>query len=275
MNAFCRYILDLIIFCGSVGMINKFYNDENIICTISILSIIGYYIYRIYYKAYAFDFWDNTSTASTYKHKKKKGLFDSYDVYDSWYFTNNNSHTIMVYGNYFDEKEEIQKNIKTNSNENKIEVVETTQKKVVRANPIFMVSKKAVTKDDKNETKNDEKVVINPSEFNKELIMMVNDDKISKDITKVYDAIIKAMKDKNFATSKICTLLTAFAYVDIVDKNVVIYVNNRQIEGSILEALKRNIIPNIRENISIDMNVTFSDLKYLSAFDYFNKLNQL
>ena len=104
---------------------------------------------------------------------------------------------------------------------------------------------------------------------------MVNEEKVSKDVTKVYDAIIKAMKEKNFATSKICTLLTAFTYVDIIDKTVVIYVNNRQIDGAILEALKRKIIPNVRENISNDINVTFSDLKYLSVFDYFNKLNQL
>ena len=271
MNTFCRYILDIIIFCSSIGMINKFYNDENIICTISTLLIIGYYIYRIYYKAYAFDFWDNTNYSSTYKPKKSnKSLFSNFEEYD--YNVYNNDKTVYVY-NYDDGKEEVQKNIKTNSNDNKIEIVETTTKEFVRPKPKY-TSSRLITKASEKETK-DEKVVINPSEFNKELIMMVNDEKVSKDVTKVYDAIIKAMKEKNFATSKICTLLTAFTYVDIIDKTVVIYVNNRQIDGAILEALKRKIIPNVRENISNDINVTFSDLKYLSVFDYFNKLNQL
>lgn len=267
MNTFCRYILDLIIFCSSIGMVNKFYGDDNIICTASTLLIIGYYIYRIYYKAYAFDFWGESNTPTTYKPKKNnKSLFLNYDIYD-------NDKALYVYG-YHDEKEEIQKAIKANSNENKIEIIETTTKEIVRPKSKFTSSSRLVTKANKKETK-DEKVVINPSEFNKELIMVVNSEKVSKDVTKVYDAIIKAMKEKNFATSKICTLLTAFTYVDIIDKSVVIYVNKRQIDELIFETLEKKIITNIKEDLSNDMDITFSELKYLSAFDYFNKLNQL
>lgn len=270
MNTFCRYVLELIILCSTLGMANTFYNEGLIICLITSILIVAYYVYRIYYKAYSFDFWGDVTSISK---KPNKSIFSSFDTWDYSGYNDNSYNVTYTEYRKFDAEKEVQKEIKVNSNENKIEILETVTKEVVRP-MTTKVSPRLITKADKKETK-EEKIVINPKEFNKELIMMVNDENVSAEVRKVYDAIIKTMKNKNFATSKICTLLSAFTYVDIIDKNIVIYVNKRQIDETTLESLKTKIVENINEMLSVKCQVMFYDIKYMSVFDYFNKCNQV
>jgi uncharacterized protein YlbG (UPF0298 family) len=165
--------------------------------------------------------------------------------------------------------------------EDKIEILETITKEVER--PIvedkFTKSTRVVKKLNKDkkteEPKKEEKITINTSEFNQDLIMLVNSSKISKDVGMLYDCIIKALKDLKYPSSAIGGILSAFPYVDFVGNQAIIYINKRQMEGVTLSKIKRHIITNINEKFNNEVKTTFEDMKYMSVLDYFAKTNAL
>lgn len=106
--------------------------------------------------------------------------------------------------------------------------------------------------------------------------MLVNDDKLSENYCMIYNAIIGALKEsKVYSTSQISNILQAFPYIDLVDNNVIIYVNDRQLEGVLLTKIKRIIITSLNEKFKNKMKISFGDMKYMSVFDYFTKNNEL
>jgi uncharacterized protein YlbG (UPF0298 family) len=161
----------------------------------------------------------------------------------------------------------------------KIEIIETTTKEVVR--PIveentFTLTTRAIKKSNKDKKeKKEDSASINPSEFNQNLIMLVNSAKMSKDVGFIYDCIIKALKDLKYSTSSIANILQAFPYVDFVGNNAIIYINKRQVEGIVLSKIKRHIITNISEKFNNEVSTTFEEMKYMSVLDYFAKTNAL
>lgn len=278
MNTVYRYIIKLIIFFTTFSMVSAFYNESCYFCLICALAIIVYSTYRIIDKILKFDLWGDTiASRSTDEFvvygNKKSGYYNN--TYES-----NSNHNIFFEGKnkYCDDIKDIASKFKVN--EDKIEIVETTVKEVIR--PITKVNPMFETKANKKEKKmittnkvDDNKPVINPSEFNKDVIMLVNDNKLSKDVSNIYDCIISALKDCNLATSAICMILQAFQYIDLFNNQAIIYVNERQIEGVVLSKVKRKIITNINEKFNNNIKTVFTDLKYISVFDYFNKNNEV
>ena len=270
-----RWIFKIILFFTLIGMFNIFLENECILALICTSSILLYMIYRLCKLIYEYDSWGDVT--SRYKISNPFTIgFDNanYLNNDKNIFVNGSNKTYNYYDRdklSKDEMKELLDNFK--KKENKIEIIETINKEVIR--PIvkeennFTSSKRLI----KKEKKKEEKITINPSEFNQDLIMLVNSEKLSKDVTTIYDCIISALKELKHSTSSIANILTAFPYIDFVGNQAVIYTNTRQHEGLVLSKIKRYIIKNINEKFKNEIKTTFEDLKYVSVLDYFAKNN--
>lgn len=263
-----KWIFKGIIFFSLMGMIDILFNGNCYFSGICAVSVIVYMSYRLVKKLLEFDAWGDINNPL-------KISYDNYEYLNS-YEPNNN---IVVYGSGSsykkeDQVKELAEQFKLR--EGKIEVIETITKEIKR--PLIDVSGMITPKPSSKKIvkkKEEETISIDPNEFNKELIMLVNDDKLSKDVMIVYDCIIKALKDCKYPSSMICTILQAFPYIDLCGNQVMIYINNRQIEGIVISKLKRKIITNINEKFENNLQTVFKDLKYYSVLDYFAKNNAL
>lgn len=263
-----RWIYKGIIFFSLFGIVNILYNEECFFALICAILLIVYMSYRAVKAYYDFEFWDDTYIPNR--------LNIDYDNYEYINYSNPSKH-VITYGKTYNTNEinDIVKNIKPKID--KIEILETTHKTVNR--PLTKKDKLFTTKADKkiNKSKTDknDNVVINPSEFNKDLIMLVNDNKLSKDICTIYDCIINSLKECNLPSSQICCILQGLPYIDLCGTDVIIYVNEKQLEGFVLSKIKRKIITKIKEKFEDKLTTKFENLKYISVFDYFNKNNAL
>ena len=265
-----RWIYKGLIFFSLLGICNVLFEKECYFSAICCVSVITYMGYRLLNLIFDISFWnDAVSNPNTYS--------IGYDNYEYLNYAPNNGKHITVYGTKhkeFDIKD-ITDNIKLRKD--KIEILETTTKEIIR--PIVKVEEKdTFIKTSRRVVKkvSEEKVdnpTINPDEFNKDLIMLVNDSKLSKDVVSIYDCIIKALKECKYPSSMICTILQAFPYIDLCGKQVMIYINKRQIEGVVLSKIKRNIITHINEKFNNEIKTVFEEMKYFSVFDYFAKMN--
>lgn len=277
-----RWLLKIFLFFSFIGMFNIFLEEECIFALICTTCVIGYMIYRLCDLIYNFDTWGDIS--------KRYSIKDSFNIWNDNYDYLNDKNHITVDGSksytYYDryslsktEMSELVNNFKVK--EDKIEILETITKEVER--PIvedkFTKSTRVVKKLNKDkkteEPKKEEKITINTSEFNQDLIMLVNSSKISKDVGMLYDCIIKALKDLKYPSSAIGGILSAFPYVDFVGNQAIIYINKRQMEGVTLSKIKRYIITNINEKFNNEVKTTFENMKYMSVLDYFAKTNAL
>ena len=270
MNTFYRYIIKGIVFFTTFGMVSEFYYNSCYFCLICALAIICYSTYRVIDKILKFDDWGDTIvTRST----------DDFVVYGNKqyeYYNDSESRRNTFFAKEVDSVKDIVSKLKVN--ENKVEILETTVKEVVR--PITKVDAMFATKADKKENKSltkidENKPIIKPSEFNKDVIMLVNDSKVTKEVSTIYDCIISALKDCHMPTSSICVILQAFQYIDLFGNQCIIYVNEKQMEGIVLSKIKRKIITNINGKFNNEIKTVFNELKYVSVFDYFNKNNVL
>lgn len=154
MNIFYRFFIKLIMFSTLISMINIFFNNSCYLCLICSLCIMAYLFYELIDKLYGFDSWGDVSFSN-----------DTFVVYG----TNNSNNNTNYYNTktYETSKKDIVNDIASSIklNTNKIEIIETTQKEVVR--PIKKVSPRLITKETKKETIVDDKITINPKEFNR------------------------------------------------------------------------------------------------------------
>ena len=267
MNTVYRILIKTIIFLTTCNMVGTLFDKGCYFTFGCALLVICFYVYEFIDSILKFDNWGDSMIPND----------NGFVVYGNKtnYHHNTNNTTVSYPSRFFkdDGIENIVKKFKVR--EDKIEVVDTTVKEVKR--PIKKVETALTTKADKKKNKYEEvdfnKPTINPSEFNKELIMLVNDEKVNKNTCAIYDCIIGALKETNAATSMICTILQAIPYIDICNNQVIIYVNEKQIEGITLSKIKRKIITNINDKFENKFKTSFSELKYVSVFDYFNKNN--
>lgn len=279
MSTFFRFCYEAIIYFSCFGMASVFFIHDCTIAFIFTLLIIAYFTYRAYIRIVDFDFWG----IETNPNNKTKGKKLAWEEWEGWYAPKDKKHSkTIIYGGSIglstSEMDELKKTLKLNAND--IQLVETvkvapkTKDKIIE---VFKPKTKSTveviqTKADKKEHK-DDKVSINPNDYNKELIMLINDDKLSKNVTIVYDCIISALKGCNLSTSNICGILQGFPYVDFVNDTAIIYINERSLEGVVVSKIKRKIITNINERFENKVKTSFQDMKYLSVFDYFVKTN--
>lgn len=106
------------------------------------------------------------------------------------------------------------------------------------------------------------------SETKANYIIFRNEKGVNKSKTSVYNDLITLLKDKKYSTSKICRMLQAMPYINILSKTIIIYTNERQLDTTDIIP-KKEIIEHFKNKHGL--KVQFIKINSVSIFDYYVK----